>query len=409
MKILYIAHRINMTDGYAVHCRAFVGHVQALGHAIVTYPEIRPIDYDAVNKKASGRKGLLDYIKKLRWRTIKRYLHKANGYVSEGLSCFDGLLETFKTRERIGRLIDDHHIDVVIYRQNLFNFAPFMAAKKRNIPIVCEVNSMRSMEYKLIDPKAKATVLTRWAERKSAASADAVCVVSTAIKQKLDAYGTGVPVSVVVNGVDADEFNPERHPRAEAKKKLDLSDRLVLGYVGSYKNWHGLDVTVEVLDRLRQNDPRWHLLLIGNGSCFADIERTIRAKGLARAVTQIKAVPHQRVPEYMAAFDIALMTYPALPDFYFSPLKMFEYMAMGIPVVATKIGQIAEIVSEDTGVLVDPPTAENFSAAIEQSAPHLERLGVNARRLMVDSYSWAANASHIMEVCEQAKRQTLQN
>ena len=400
MKILYVAHRINMPDGYAVHCRSFVEQVKTLGHDIVTYPPIGPIDYSSVNNGPAKRRRPMDYLKKINWRKLKRILHRSNGYISEVLSFLEGLADTYTMKAKLVATVEQYGIDVIIYRQRLFNFAPFAAARQTNIPVVFEVNSMRSMEQKLIVSTGKVTAITRWAERRSAASADAICVVSSAIKQKIESYKTGIPVFVVPNGVDADMFSPRRYPKEPAKKALQLSDKLVMGYVGSYKNWHGLDVSLETLALLVKKDPRWHLLLIGKGPCFPSIANSVRAKGLGSAVTQIEAVPHDRIPEFMAAFDLALMTYPRLPDFYFSPLKMFEYMAMGIPVVTTNIGQMAEIITGDTGVLVEHPTPDAFAQAIVEMQPTMEKWGPKARQLMLESYSWLANAKRIMAICQ---------
>ena len=99
------------------------------------------------------------------------------------------------------------------------------------------------------------------------------------------------------------------------------------------------------------------------------------------------------------------MTYPEIDGFYFSPLKMFEYLAMGIPVVTTDIGQIGEVIRDgETGALVFPPTVENFVAAIGNVVRRSERIAAMkcaCRRLATEQFSWTDNARAVIDLCRE--------
>ena len=91
MKVLYIAERINIPDGSAVHCRSFVEHVEALGHDILTLPRIEPLDLSSFERKSQKKNLFLHYASKINWRTLKYLLKRSNGYLAELVGLVEGL------------------------------------------------------------------------------------------------------------------------------------------------------------------------------------------------------------------------------------------------------------------------------------------------------------------------------
>jgi glycosyltransferase involved in cell wall biosynthesis len=211
---------------------------------------------------------------------------------------------------------------------------------------------------------------------------------------------------VIPNGVDIDKFDPDRYDRAAARRKTGIGNEFILGYVGSYMKWHGLETSLDTIELLAREKLSYHLVLIGTGSQHRHISREIEARGLQKHVTQMGTIPHASMPEYLAMFDLALMTYPAMEKFYFSPLKMYEYLSMGIPVVSTDIGQIGEVLAHrKTGMLVHEPTAVEFARAITTVAEDtglLNEMRNNARQDAERNHSWLANARSVVELCEEA-------
>jgi glycosyltransferase involved in cell wall biosynthesis len=131
----------------------------------------------------------------------------------------------------------------------------------------------------------------------------------------------------------------------------------------------------------------------------ADLEAETRRIGLQEAVTLVGNVPHEEVPRYLALMDVAVAPYPAVEDFYFSPLKLFEYMAGGRPVVASRIGQVAQVIADGlTGLLYEPGDREALIACIRRlrADESLRRdLGQNAR-IACSMNTWRQNAERVV-------------
>jgi glycosyltransferase involved in cell wall biosynthesis len=403
MKILYIAERINSEDGSSVHCRAFVDNAVELGQQVRTYPAIEEITYRHQQRVPKSAKNLWYYLRKINWPLIRFYLHRSNPYVSEVVAFVDGLIDSIIQTSRLRRLLNRFPADIIIYRYRLFNFAPYWVASICKTKIISEINSLKTMEAPLLHAKARPTALTKWAESIALKRSDVVVCVSQNLKRQIATISPDSAIEVVPNGVHTETFDPRRFQRTLVKAGLGLSDKFVIGYTGSYQNWHGLDLTLEIASLLKKIGADFHFLLIGHGAGFNAVQNKIRTMGLTDLFTQIKTVPHDDIPYHLAAFDCALMTYPKMEEFYFSPLKMFEYMAMEIPIISTAIGQIAEIITHGkTGLLVSSVRPEDFVQTLLKNRAALVEIGREARSLMVEQYSWRRNAERVVAAASMA-------
>jgi glycosyltransferase involved in cell wall biosynthesis len=201
-------------------------------------------------------------------------------------------------------------------------------------------------------------------------------------------------VSVIPNGVDVDLFCPEG-PVALSKNE----NRITLGFVSSLKAWHGVDLMLQVFRNLA-NDPRFHLLVVGNGPMAGKVRDF--GEELPGRVTMTGTVPLVDVPGYVRAMDICLAPYEVLEKFYFSPLKVLEYMGAGKPTVASCIGQIPDLIRDGvTGVLVPPGDAFAMEGAIRRlaDAPQEQRrMGEAAAREARENHTWSRRAEEIIEL-----------
>ncbi|MEM7294267.1 MAG: glycosyltransferase family 4 protein, partial [Pseudomonadota bacterium] len=214
---------------------------------------------------------------------------------------------------------------------------------------------------------------------------------------------------VVPNGVDTGQFKPDSQIKREIRARLSIPDSsTVIGYVGSFKQWHNLPLTVDVIKHLRDQGFDVCLLLIGSGLEKDATLDYCRLQGVLETVVSLDSIAHDDIHNYLGAMDIALMTYNTSQSFYFSPLKMFEYMAMGIPIVSTGIGQIADILgNNDAGILIDDPDISTFSQAIENLIREPELLAHYAKQsrdLAVNEYSWIHNAQRIVDLCSAVRQ-----
>ena len=129
---------------------------------------------------------------------------------------------------------------------------------------------------------------------------------------------------------------------------------------------------------------------------------SVAARGLREAALFTGAVAPHQVPGLLASMDVAVAPYPKLANFYFSPLKVYEYMAAGLPVVASRIGQLTQVLRhEETGLLCPPGDAAALAAALERLRcdPALrKRLGAAARATALKKHTWDAVARRILSL-----------
>lgn len=201
-------------------------------------------------------------------------------------------------------------------------------------------------------------------------------------------------IKVISNGVDVEMFR-----REGPAHRQDLEGKIVIGFVGSLRPWHGVEILAEAFRELT-DDPRLHLLIVGDGP-KAEIFKTL-ARELPGRVTLAGAVPQRVVANYTRAMDIAVAPYPPLERFYFTPLKVLEYMACGRAIVAARIGQINGLIRDgETGLLVSPGDARALVEAIRRLVADQnlrQELGARAAAEARREHTWAQRASEIVEL-----------
>jgi glycosyltransferase involved in cell wall biosynthesis len=204
------------------------------------------------------------------------------------------------------------------------------------------------------------------------------------------------------NGVDVQGFRPEVGG-AGVRHELGISeDEVVAGFVGTFGPWHGVLTLAEAITLL-PGDCGVRFLLVGAGRFRDEVERIVRAAGKAERVIFAGQVMHERVPALLDACDILLSPHVPLSDgseFFGSPTKLFEYMAMGKGIIASRLGQIGEVLAdEETSLLVEPGSARELSEAIlrlSRSRELRESLGAAARRVAVERHTWQHNAERVL-------------
>lgn len=285
--------------------------------------------------------------------------------------------------------------DLVYERYSLWSYGAMTYAQAAGIPGLLEVNAP------LIEEQAEHRGLVHRQEAEQVAerafrSATALIAVSAEVKRYLQARtGGDRPIHVVPNGV-----NPQRFAQGLQSPTLRSKGTFTVGFVGTLKPWHGLPHLVDAFEQLVQRVPEARLLLVGDGPEGEALQGDIRDRGLAEAVEFTGAVPPEAVPGLLAAMDVAIAPYPAGDRFYFSPLKVYEYMAAGLPVVASRLGQLEDLIESGVnGVLCPPGDPAALAEAIEHlwRSPELrQRLGQAARRTVLQHHTWDAIAQRIL-------------
>ncbi len=293
--------------------------------------------------------------------------------------------------ERAGRF------DLVYERYSLWSYAGMEFARRANVPGLLEVNAPlieEQAEYRVLVDRVGAE---RVAERAFGA-ATALLAVSDEVAAHLEWFpATRGKVSVVANGVRPERFPENLKPALPARPGV-----FTVGFVGSLKAWHGLSVLVEAFALLHERLADTRLLVVGDGPERGRMAAELAGHGLQAVSYFTGAVPAEAVPALLASMHAAVAPYPKLEKFYFSPLKVLEYMAAGLPVVASRIGQLENlIVPEATGLLVPPEDANALADALERLQADRalrSRLGRAARAAVQRKHTWDGVAQRIFQL-----------
>jgi glycosyltransferase involved in cell wall biosynthesis len=260
----------------------------------------------------------------------------------------------------------------------------------------------------------KFTWLIALIEKFNLRHAHLVVVVSQALKDDLLARGIdGAKILVNPNGVDTNLYDPAKlvNEREEIRKKLNIENKFVFGFIGTFSQWHGIEILADMIPAVCKNNQKAHFLLIGDGPLKEFLQSKL-ATMPPDNVTFVSTIPSREAREYLAACDAFLC--PTLPNpdgspFFGSPTKIFEYMSMGKPIIASDIGQLSELLqpavrlTEDfvdgIGVLTVPESKRFMRAAqslVESSDEQKLRMGSNARKKVEENYTWSHHAQNII-------------
>jgi glycosyltransferase involved in cell wall biosynthesis len=371
--ILY-NHRTQSRDGQFVHIEELIAAMRAEGHEVVV---VEPRHVERASFGEDSRVGA----------AAKRYIPAPLYELME-------LLYSGREFLRLAAAHRRRRADMLYQRANLFMLSGALFARLFGVPYLLEVNAPIAEERRQF-AGLRLFPLARWSERTMWRAADWVLPVTGVLARTIAASGVpGDRITVVPNGVDLDHFAPaDGEPM---RRELGLGDKLVLGFTGFIREWHGGDTIVSLLasDVLPANS---HFLVVGDGPVRDELRAQAARLGIADRLTITGIVPRERVAAYVRCFDIALQ--PSVVE-YASPLKLIEYMALGRAIVAPDRENIRELVAhEESALLVPPGNAMALAAALARLAsdPALrQRLGAAARRTIVSrDMTWRHNARRV--------------
>jgi glycosyltransferase involved in cell wall biosynthesis len=296
------------------------------------------------------------------------------------------------TNPALPGLLEAHGpFDLVYERYALWSSAALQWARGAGVPGVIEVNAPLVEEqarHRALHNRALAEAISL----EALVAARQVVAVSSGVARWLGDEGIDPgKIEVIANGVDADRFAPKF--RADCPVP-------VVGFVGTLKPWHGLEVLVEAAALLKAQGLQFSMLLVGDGPERAALETALAERGLAAQVELTGAVDPAEIPGLLARMDVAVAPYPDLEDFYFSPLKVMEYMAAGRAVVASRIGDIDGLVRHgETGLLCPPGDAAALAEALARlirNPAQRTRLGRAARSHAMAELGWSSVAQRVL-------------
>ena len=379
MKILY-HHRLGSKDGQMVHVEEIVRAFTDLGHQVVI------VGPPATERANFGEDvGFIATLKKIVPARLYEWLELAYGFVA-----FWRLWWVYRWERP----------DVLYERYNLFLLAGVWLRRLTGMPMLLEINGPLAYERSRFGGLVNQR-LANWIEGVTWRSADTVLPVTNVLADFVRRAGVDPKRIVVIQNGVSPELLAGPADKSSIRWRFGIEDRLVLGFTGFMRDWHGLD---SVIDLVAESDPsrKLHLLLVGDGPALPELRRQATARNVSDRVTFAGLVARDEIADYVAAFDIAMQPQVVA---YASPLKLFEYMALGRAIVAPSMPNICEVLTNgEDALLFDPADGSAFRAAVERlcADPALrERLGCAARAAIDrQGLTWANNARRIVALFE---------
>lgn len=305
--------------------------------------------------------------------------------------------------ERAGEIIKRRPPDFIYQRYSRFSWAGVAASLAAARPLFLEYNGSEVWMGRHWDRMGLFDLLKR-AERLNLSAATRIFVVADVERRNLE--GAGVAADKIVvnpNGVDVNRFRPGTGGQSVRAEYGIGDDETLVGFTGTFGPWHGVAALAEAVTMIPA-EARMRFLLVGSGSLRGEVERILREGGALSRVVFTGAVAHERVPALLDACDVLVSPHVPLAagtEFFGSPTKLFEYMAMGKGIVASRLGQIADVLTdEENALLVEPGDVRQLKQALMRlsaSRQLRERLGAAARALCIARYTWAHNAARVLD------------
>lgn len=379
MKILYLSFDPGIpywgTKGASIHIREFTKALKEAGHKVTT----------AVARVGDSKRKAKD--------VFELPKVEADFFRQEKSEEFHLLAESKAFAQNFGlrkllKQVKTKKFDLAYERYSLFGVAGLSFAKENRLPFVLEVNSPLVEEAKThrqlaLEPLAKAV------EAYLFSNANHLVAVSEAAKNYIHAVAPKATVTVVPNGVDVRPFLKVR--ASNGKPEKSRKEKFTVGFVGSLKPWHGLEFLLEAFRRLPEGG-NFELKIVGDGPLRPLLEKLAQKLGIQNRVAFTGAVEFEKIPKALKMFDALVAPYPQMDGFYFSPLKIFEYMAAGKPIVASRIGQVAEILEDGKNALLVPPeNPEALAAALLRLKSDRKLgglLGAQAQKVAKEKHGW---------------------
>lgn len=300
-------------------------------------------------------------------------------------------------------------------------YAGVWFARQNNIPFVLEFNGSEIwIARHWGDGVGRVNIpgehLLQKMEDANLAAASLIVVVSEVLRDQLTERGFDpARILVLPNGVNTDAVGPHLATAAN-REHLGLPvDVPVIGFIGSLGLWHGVEVLVDAFDRMLRNhsdvaarSPR--LLIIGDGDRMPMVRAEIAKRNLSPLIKLAGLVPQSEGARFLSISDILVSPHVPNPDgspFFGSPTKIFEYMALQRPIVASRLGQIGAVLEHDrTALLTEPGNADDVADAMAMliRQPELaKRLAHAARQEAIERHSWNSRVETILSALEARK------
>jgi len=313
---------------------------------------------------------------------------------------------------RLEEVARDTRPDIIHAHSPVLNALPAIkVARKLEIPVVYEIRAFwedAAVDHGSTSEGSLRYRATRRLETRAIQQVDHVFTICEGLRA--DIVARGIPpgkVTVIPNAVDVELFQLASPPGPQLKEKWGLTGKTVVGFIGSFYAYEGLDLLLDALPELIQQCPDVRVLLVGGGPQDAALKAQAQHLGVADKVVFTGRVPHDQVQRYYDLVDV--LAYPRhsmrLTELV-TPLKPLEAMAQGKLVAASAVGGHRELIADGiTGTLFAPDDPAACAAALTALAAGRERWDetrVAGRAHVCAHHDWAANARRYLPVYQAA-------
>jgi glycosyltransferase involved in cell wall biosynthesis len=393
MRIIYYSPHplLNLSDraGYGTHMREMIKAFEALGH------EVLPVIMGGMKRDGEetgsaafspGKRALRKIVPGIVWRSLK----------DARLLRFDRSAEA-----SLAKQIEQFKPDLVYERANYLQVSGIRAARKYGVRHFLEMNAPYVDET--AEFEGAGTFYQKKAlafEREQLLGTNRVLVVSSALRdhflKKVSDLDAG-KVKVVPNCVDPEKVRPDSALALSIVKRYGLEGSLVIGFVGSIFPYHGVDLLIEAFRRLYEKQKNLKLLIVGDGITVPALKAFVKGKEMEKAVVFTGSVPHEEVFSYIDVMDITVL---ANTKWYCSPIKIFEYGALGKAIVAPDMTCIRDVMeNRKDGLLIERDSGALAAALAEllEDKEARARMASHFREKVAASFSWLEGAKRTLE------------
>ncbi len=277
--------------------------------------------------------------------------------------------------------------------------------QRQGVPWILETNSLQWKEAAEDRESLVLRNIARRIEFWSYRACDVVVPVSTTLRDLLVERGIDPDKTVVMpNGVNTSKFDPDGYvdDRSYERRRPHRAETFTIGFVGALSEWQALPLLFRAVTDLREEGLNLGVTVIGDGHARRKWEEEANRLGLRDAVRFMGRQPHDRVPAYIADFDVGYSGPVRLGtgNMYMSPLKLYEYLAMATPIVAAAYEDAQRLIDESgAGFLFEPENVEDLKRALQNayktSEESLRHQGQEGRNLVCAEHSWEARIQRL--------------
>ena len=306
--------------------------------------------------------------------------------------------------------IKSNDFDILYTRTpaNVSGFAGYLAKKRFGKPLVFEINGISYQEKALGNRSSKNLLKFYLAKARMYKEifmwklGDRIIAVTPGIKEVLLKHGVSEKkIYVIENGANTDLFRPMNKENSRRDLGLDEDSKYVC-FVGSFAPWQGVELLIKAIPLIIEKDVHARFLIVGDGVMKKEWMGLAEYLGVLGKCIFTGSVPYEMVPTYINASDICVVPKKPMLSGY-SPLKLYEYMACGKPIIATRTKGFELLEETNSGILINPENPVEFAKStlmLLENPELMINMGNSGRKYVVANHSWESIAKKVESVCK---------